>query len=232
MYELVDVGLWRERRREVQSGVGSGRLVGHGRSLLGDGVRGLLRRGLGVLGYSEPGPSRSSTGVVPREVRCRRERSVRRSRRYGVDSRAALTRFEAAVTSQVSLAGGDPAVEAAARALRDALGPASRQFALELVEQAAAEVDAQLPHHRVEVVLRGGEPALEVRSGERERGRPADEEYGARITLRLPPSLKSAVEEAARAAGESVNSYLVGALSRSTARPAQVGRRMKGTVRT
>ena len=149
-----------------------------------------------------------------------------------MDSRAALTRFEAAVTSQVSLAGGDPAVEAAARALREALGPASRQLALELVEQAAAEVEAQLPHHGVEVVLRGGEPALEVRSGERERGRPADEEYGARITLRLPPSLKSAVEEAARAAGESVNTYLVGALSRSTARPMQVGRRIKGTVRT
>jgi hypothetical protein len=165
-------------------------------------------------------------------VRCRRERSVRRSRRYCVDSRAALSRFEAAVTNQVSLAGGDPAVEAAARALREALGPASRQLALELVEQAAAEVEAQLPHHGVEVVLRGGEPALEVRSGERERRRPADEEYGARITLRLPPSLKSAVEEAARAAGESVNTYLVGALSRSTARPMQVGRRIKGTVRT
>jgi hypothetical protein len=234
VYELVDVGLWRERRREVQGGVESSRLVGYGRSSLGDGVCGFLRRGLGMLGYSDPGPSRSSTGVVggSREVRCRRERSVRRSRRYCVDSRAALTRFEAAVTSQVSLAGGDPAVEAAARALREALGPASRQLALELVEQAAVEVDAQLPHHGVEVVLRGGEPTLEVRSGEQERGRPADEEYGARITLRLPPSLKSAVEEAARVAGESVNSYVVGALSRSTARPAQVGRRMKGTVRT
>ena len=149
-----------------------------------------------------------------------------------MDSRAALTRFEAAVIRQVSMAGGDPAVEAAARALREALGPASRQLALELVEQAAAEVDAQLPHHRVEVVLRGGEPTLEVRSGEPERGRPADEEYGARITLRLPPSLKSAVEEASRMAGESVNSYLVGVLSRSTARPVQLGRRMKGTVRT
>jgi hypothetical protein len=217
VYEVVDVGLWRERRQDVLRGVESARLVGHGRSSVGDRVRGLLRRGLMVLGYSDPGPSRSFAGVVPREVRCRRERLVRRARRYCVDSKAALTRFEAAVTSQVSLAGGDPAVEAA-RALREALGPASRQLALELVEQAAAEVDAQLPHHGVEVVLRGGEPALEVRSGERERGRPADEEYEARITLRLPPSLKSAVEEAARAAGESVNSYPVGALSRSTAR--------------
>jgi hypothetical protein len=234
VYELVDMGLWRERRREVHGGVESARLVGYGGSSVGYKVRDLLRRGLGVLGYSDEGPSRSSNGVDgrPREARCRRERSVRRSRRYCVNSRAALTRFEAAVTNQVSLAGGDPAVEAAARALREALGPASRQLVLELVEQAAVEVDAQLPHHGVEVVLRGGEPALEVRSVEQERGRPADEEYGARITLRLPPSLKSAVEEAARAAGESVNSYLVGALSRSTARPAQVGRSMKGTVRT
>lgn len=232
MNELVDVGLWRERRRDVFRGVESARVSGYGRSLVGDEVPGLLRRGLGVLGYSNSGVSRSYTEVVPREERCRRERSVRRSRRYCVDSRAALTRFEAALTSQASLAGGDPAVEAATRALREALGPASRQLALELVEQAAAEIDAQLPHHGVEVVLRGGEPALEVRSGERERERPADEEYGARITLRLPPSLKFAVEEAARVAGESVNSYLVGALSRSTARPAQVGRRMKGTVRT
>ena len=167
-----------------------------------------------------------------RERRCGRERSVRSSRRYCVDSRAALTRFEAAVTSQVSLAGGDPAVEAAARVLREALGPASRQLALDLAEQAAAEVGGQLPHHGVEVVLRGGEPAMEVRSGEQEKGRPVDEEYGARISLRLPPSLKSAVEEAARAAGESVNAYLVGALSRSTARPVRVGRSMKGTVRT
>jgi hypothetical protein len=201
VYELVDVGLWRERRRDVLRGVESVRPVGPGQTPVRGRVRGFLRRGLGVLGYSGAGPSLGASGVVSREMRCRRERSVRRSRRYCVDSRAAVSRFEAAVTSQVSLAGGDPAVEAAARALGEALGPASRQLALELVEQAAAEVDAQLPHHGVEVVLRGGEPALEVRSGEQERGRPADEEYGARITLHLPPSLKSAVEEAARVAG-------------------------------
>jgi hypothetical protein len=149
-----------------------------------------------------------------------------------VDSKAALARFEAAVTAQVALAGGDPAVESAARALREALRPAARQLAVELAEQAAAEVDAQLPFHRVEVVLRGGEPALDVRTGEEGEGRPADEEYEARITLRLPPSLKSAVEEAARSAGESVNSYLVRDLSRLTARSGRVGRRMQGTVRT
>ena len=149
-----------------------------------------------------------------------------------MDSKAVLARFEAAVTNQVALAGGDPAVESAARALREALRPAARQLALELAEQASAEVDAQLPFHRVEVVLRGGEPVLDVRAAEEEERRPADEEYEARITLRLPPSLKSAIEEAARSAGESVNAYLVRDLSRSASRSGRVGRRMRGTVRT
>ena len=149
-----------------------------------------------------------------------------------MDSKAAVARFEAAVTGQAALAGGDPAVESAALALRDALGPAARQLALELAEQAAAEVDAQLPYQQVEVVLRGGEPALAVRAaGEGER-RPADEEYEARISLRLPPSLKGAIEEAARSAGESVNSFLVRDLSRLTARSGGGGKRMRGTLRT
>jgi len=149
-----------------------------------------------------------------------------------VDSRAAVARFEAAVTGQAALAGGDPAVESAARALRDALGPAARQLALELAEQAAAEVDAQLPHQQVEVVLRGGEPALAVRAGAEWERRPAGEEYEARISLRLPPSLKVAIEEAARSAGESVNSFLVRDLSRLTAGSGRVGKRMRGTLRT
>ena len=136
------------------------------------------------------------------------------------------------MTGQAALAGGDPAVESAARALRDALGPAARQLALEIAEQAAAEVDAQLPHQQVEVVLRGGEPALAVRAGAVGESRPAEEEYGARISLRLPPSLKGAVEEAARAAGESVNSFLVRDLSRLAAPPGRVGKRMRGTLRT
>lgn len=231
MREFMDVELWRERRLDLLREAESAR-VGRGRGERGLGVRGWLRRGLAALGYSDPKSSGGSRRVVEgsRGVRCRRV--VRKSRRYCVDSKAALTRFEAALTNQVALAGGDPAVEAAARALRGALGPAVRQLALELIEQAAAEVDAQLPYQKVEVVLRGGEPALEVRTGGEEERRVAGEEYEARITLRLPPSLKSAIDEAARAAGESVNSYLVRDLSRLTTRPGRVGQRMKGTVRT
>jgi hypothetical protein len=220
--------LWRERRRGLLREVGGVRWDVDSPGGLVARVRGWLRRGVVMLGYSDAESSRAPLEAVerPGEVRCRREQ---RSRRYCVDSKAALTRFEAAVTNQVALAGGDPAVEAAARALREALRPAARQLVVELIEQAAAEVDAQIPDQRVEVVLRGGEPALEIRAGERP---PAGEEYGARITLRLPPSLKSAIEEAARSAGESVNAYLVRDLSRLVARSGRVGQRMKGTVRT
>ena len=149
-----------------------------------------------------------------------------------MDERAAVARFEAAVTSQVGLAGGDPAVEAAARALREALRPAARQLVADLAEQAAAEIGEQLPHQRVEVVLRGGEPALVVRADEEVGRRPVAEELEARVTMRLPPSLKGALEEAARLAGESVNTFLVRDLSRMTAGPGRVGNRMRGTVRT
>ena len=236
MYEVVDVGYWREHGRDLLREAEEARLGASvrvdGRSSVG--VRAWIQRGLAILGYSALEAPRGSREAVrgSRGVRCRRVRAARTSRRYCVDSKAALARFEAAVTSQVALAGGDPAVESAARALREGLRPAARQLALELAEQAAAEVGAQLPYHRVEVVLREGEPALDVRAGEEGERRPADEEYEARITLRLPPSLKSAVEEAARSAGESVNSYLVRDLSRSTTRSGRVGRQMQGTVRT
>lgn len=233
MYELMDVELWRERRRDLLRDAASGWSAGGGLAIWVK-VRGLARRGFAVLGYSDPESSLGTGEVLerPREMRCRRVRVAWRSRRYCVDSKAALARFEAALTNQAALAGGDPAVESAARVMRDALGPASRQFALELIEQAAAEVDSQLPYHRIEVVLRGGEPVLEVRAEEEGERRPVGEEYEARISLRLPPSLKAAIEEAARAAGESVNSYLVRHLSRPSARPGRVGRQMKGTVRT
>lgn len=223
----MDTELWREYRLDVARGVAAARAGGRTLDGARSTLRSLLRRGFGALGYS--GAGRDGTVGRPR---CRRGTGVRTSRRWRVDSRAAVARFEAAMTGQAALAGGDPVVESAARALRDALGPAARQLALELAEQAAAEVDAQLPHQQVEVVLRGGQPELVIRAGVEGERRPADEEYEARISLRLPPSLKGAIEEAARSAGESVNSFLVRDLSRLTARSGRVGKRMRGTLRT
>lgn len=147
-----------------------------------------------------------------------------------MDTSAAQARFEAALDTQLMLAGGDPALESAARTLMSSLAPATRQLALELAEQAAAEVGAQLPGHQVELVLREGEPFLAVRPREGEP-RSIEEDYEARITLRLPPSLKTVVEEAAESAGDSINSYVVKTLSRLS-RAERPGRRVTGKIRT
>lgn len=151
-----------------------------------------------------------------------------------MDIASAVSRFEAAVTEQVTLAGDDPAVGQAARTLLSALRPALRELASDLAEQAAAEVAAQLPDHEVEVVLRGGDPVLSVREHlTGEPGPAAREDYEARITLRLPPSLKRLVEEAAGTAGESVNSWVVDAVSGAARRSrSKVGQRVRGRVRT
>lgn len=233
MREMVDVELWREHGRDVARGVREARAGGWSGGGIFAGAHGWLRRMVAALGYSGLEAARGRDGyMVPRGSRCRRGTVSRAARRHGVDERAVVARFEAAITSQVGLAGGDPAVEAAARALREALRPAARQLVADLAEQAAAEVEEQLPHQRVEVVLRGGEPALVVRADEEAGRRPAGEELEARVTLRLPPSLKGDIEEAARSAGESVNTFLVRDLSRMIVRPGRVGNRMRGTVRT
>lgn len=143
----------------------------------------------------------------------------------------AIARFEAALNQQVALA-GDPAVESAAQALRSTLSPATRQLALELAEQAAAEVAGQLPDHQVDVVLREGEPALSVRAAEMQEAPASSEDLEARITLRLPPSLKERIEESAQAMGDSVNAFVIKSLAARAARPAAPGRRVTGTVRT
>jgi hypothetical protein len=147
-----------------------------------------------------------------------------------MDTNSALARLEAALTSQLALAGADRAVESAAQSLLAALGPAVRQLATDLAEQAAAELAAQLPEYQVDVVLREGEPALAVHPGAGS-GMMGDD-YEARITLRLPRALKSVVEEAAGGSGESINSWVVRALSGMAQRGTRPGRRVSGVVRT
>lgn len=148
-----------------------------------------------------------------------------------MDTHSAAARFEAALTQQLALA-SDPAVEAAGAALRATLAPATRQLAMELAEQAANEVGAQLSEHEVEVVLREGEPTLLVRESAVRPAPPADEDLEARITLRLPPSLKARLEESAGETGDSVNSFVLKALAARAARPTGPGKQFKGTVQT
>jgi predicted HicB family RNase H-like nuclease len=145
----------------------------------------------------------------------------------------AITRFQTTLEQQILLAGSDPAVETAGRALLTAAGPAVRSLALDLAEQAAAEVRAQLPGQRVEVILEEGEPALRVRAEEAPPvAATPDEAADARVTLRLSPRLKEALEEAAVRSGESLNGWLVKTLSAQGGRRHSRGQRLEGTIET
>ena len=70
--------------------------------------------------------------------------------------RPVINAIEATLVSQATVASNDPAVEAAVTQLVAALGPALQVAAMDIAEQAAAEVRAQLPDHTVDVVLSKG----------------------------------------------------------------------------
>lgn len=127
-----------------------------------------------------------------------------------------VTGLQAALQGHAELAGADPAVDAAVGHLVELIGPALRQVALELAEQAASEVRAQLPDRSVDVVLLEGDPSLRIGELGASSDLASDEELDARITLRLPPSLKRVIEEVAGSAGDSVNAWIVDQLGRRT----------------
>ncbi len=149
-----------------------------------------------------------------------------------MDTSIAMNRLEAAVEQQMLISGGDSEMEAMASALLATLEPVIHQIALDLAEQAAAEVSAQLSSHDIDVVLKEGEPSLQVRSLS-ESAELGAESLDARITLRLPPTLKGQVEVAAEELGESVNSWLVRTLgSQASERGRCRSRRVTGTIET
>jgi uncharacterized protein YdbL (DUF1318 family) len=140
-----------------------------------------------------------------------------------------LDAMESAVENQLAIGAGSDAFEDAAAALMTALRPALRQAAFQLAEQAAAEVGAQLAGYSVAVVLEDGEPSLLVREDAAARPVQSDE-LAARITLRLPDSLKDELEAAAGESGDSVNAFVVKALSTRASRRAS--RRITDTFET
>jgi hypothetical protein len=128
--------------------------------------------------------------------------------------------------------GAGPEARQAAERLGFALDPAARLALMEAVSQAAAEITAEMPAGGVDVRLNGREldflvhapmtppappapPAPPPPSGE------TDEDGGvARITLRLPESVKTKAEEAAAEAGQSLNTWLVNVVRTATQRGA------------
>jgi hypothetical protein len=140
-----------------------------------------------------------------------------------------LTALEAAVSTQLAVAGADSTMEAAASQLLAALEPALKQVGMELAQQAAEEVGAQLGDRTVDVVLVDGEPQLRVSQPSHVDSWSLEEDFDARITLRLPPSLKGIVESAADETGDSVNTWVVKTLTSGARKSTKVGRAVRGS---
>lgn len=110
---------------------------------------------------------------------------------------------------------GDQARDVAER-LGFALDPAARLALMEAVSQACAEITAAMPAGGVDVRLDGRDLDFLIHQASPEPAPEAPaaldpEEEGdlARITLRIPESVKARVEDAAAKAGQSVNTWLV-----------------------
>jgi len=119
-----------------------------------------------------------------------------------------------------------PDARAAAERLSFALDPSARLALMEAISEAAAEITSELPSGSVDVRLSGRDldfavhlppppqaaaaPALEGEADE------SDEGNLARITLRIPESVKARAEEFAARAGTSLNTWLVNVVRTAT----------------
>ncbi|HZO49826.1 MAG TPA: YlcI/YnfO family protein [Gaiellaceae bacterium] len=145
----------------------------------------------------------------------------------------------AAIQSDLAAAAGlgDEATAEAGRRLSEALASSLQLRLLDLLGEAALDVNGQLPHGHVEVRLAGRDPELVfVPEPEREpEPQAVADDQSARITLRLPEALKASVEAAADRDGVSTNTWIVRALSRAleprTAR-VRAGNRLQGFARS
>src|SRR5262245_46922218 len=132
--------------------------------------------------------------------------------------------------------GGEDLVQAAER-LAGAVKQSATLRLIDGLTQVALELSEQLPAGHVDVRVAGQDPQLvfveEQVAEEPAPAAPAGDDEQARITLRLPESLKTAVEAAAAAEGISVNAWLVRALQRAVSggggsRGLRVGKRITG----
>lgn len=125
---------------------------------------------------------------------------------------------------------GDEQTRAVAERVLQAIRGSAGLRLLDALGEAALELNAQLPSGHVEVRLAGQDPALVyVAEEEAPPETAAEDGLTARITLRLPETLKASIEVAASREGISVNSWLVRALSRGVTGPVQrSSKRLRG----
>ena len=125
--------------------------------------------------------------------------------------------------------GAGDELRSAAERLGFALDPAARLALMEAISQACAEITAEMPAGGVDVRLDGRELAFVVDSAPAALPAPPvppappappapedDDASTARITLRLPESVKGRAEDAAAAAGQSLNTWLVNVVRAAT----------------
>jgi hypothetical protein len=113
---------------------------------------------------------------------------------------------------------GDDATAEAGRRLSLAVESSLHLRLLDLLTEVSVALSAQLSSGRVEVRLSGREPELVVVDEEpagTQQPAAAEEGEMARITLRLPESLKAQAEAAAAREGVSTNTWLVRAVARA-----------------
>ena len=121
-----------------------------------------------------------------------------------------------------------PEIRSAAERLSLALDSSVRLMLMDALSQAASEITTELSGTSVEVRLRGREPVFVVSGAATGQHPPhpptppapppagdeafeGDDEAVARITLRLPESLKARAEDLAARRGQSLNTWLVNA---------------------
>ena len=110
---------------------------------------------------------------------------------------------------------GDESTSRAADLLSVALEASVGRRIQDVLAEAALELNAQLDGAHVEVRIAGRDPELVLVREDGSAPEPVDEAFSARITLRLPESLKQRVESSAAREGASVNTWLVQALQRA-----------------
>jgi hypothetical protein len=130
---------------------------------------------------------------------------------------------------------GDETAARIAERLSDVGAAHLRLKVFDLLSQAALELSAQLPSGHVELRLVGQEPDLIFVDDVPGDASSVGEELSARISLRLPDSVKAAAEKAAAREGVSTNAWLVRAIARAAESRGSspiIGKRLSGYGRS